>query len=213
MLQENTPTLVQSNWALLFFEKYPAGPLPFACLACSLCFFLSFLFSCFSLMRHHSFTNFLSILFVFFVTNNSLDHCLNEFCGNDDNKLFFQNDWRTKYIEPYFQLDHYVRDTPLQISNVPQAGFEPVQKLSSGFVKWSCVVALNNTPHHHKDLAVVWLVETFNLEIIKCSIRWKSIYLGYKTNKTHSCQQFLQTRNCRTFVQTNISILSNNVAH
>ena len=121
----NCRTLVQSNSVLPFFDKEikkatlkhtclfgmlrpwlpwseTAGPLPFACLACSLRFALfslnalsanptkqsNAIWFCFSLMRHHSFSNFLSILFVFFVTNNSLDCCINEFCGNDDNELF-----------------------------------------------------------------------------------------------------------------------------
>ena len=90
-----------------------AGSLPFDCLACSLCFAFFFLnplsanptklskviwFS-FSLMRHHSFATFLLILFVFFVTNNSLHHCINDFCGNDYNELFLQNDWPIKCIE------------------------------------------------------------------------------------------------------------------
>ena len=93
-----------------------AGPLPFDpfdCLACCLCFsFFSLnplsanptklskvIWFSFSLMRHHSFATFLLILFVFFATSNSLDHCINDFCGNDYNELFLQNDWPIKCIE------------------------------------------------------------------------------------------------------------------
>ena len=44
-----------------------------------------------------------------------------------------------------------------------------------------------------KDLVVVWVAQTFNLESLKCTIKGKSIYWGYKyNNQGHSCQQLLQ---------------------
>ena len=44
-----------------------------------------------------------------------------------------------------------------------------------------------------KNLVVVWLAQTFNLESLKCTIKGKSIYWGYKyNNQGHSCQQLLQ---------------------
>ena len=42
--------------------------------------------------------------------------------------------------------DRCQRSSPLQISDTPQAGFEPVQNLSSGFVEWSCTVVITTTP-------------------------------------------------------------------
>ena len=34
-----------------------------------------------------------------------------------------------------------------------QAGFEPVQNLSSGFVEWNCAIAITNTSLRHYSLA------------------------------------------------------------
>ena len=42
--------------------------------------------------------------------------------------------------------DHCQRSSPSRISDMPQAGFEPVQNLSSGFVEWSCSVVITTTP-------------------------------------------------------------------
>ena len=38
--------------------------------------------------------------------------------------------------------DHCQRSSQSQISNMPRAGFEPVQNLSSGLVEWSCAVVI-----------------------------------------------------------------------
>ena len=44
-----------------------------------------------------------------------------------------------------------------------------------------------------KQLVVVWLAHTFNLKILKCTIKRKSIYWGCKyNNEAHSCQHLLQ---------------------
>ena len=42
---------------------------------------------------------------------------------------------------------HCLRSLP--ISDTLQAGFEPVQNLSSGLVEWSCAVVITTTPQHH----------------------------------------------------------------
>ena len=55
-----------------------------------------------------------------------------------------------------------------------------------------------------KNLVVLWLAQTFSLESLKCTIKGKSIYWGYKyNNQGHSCQQLLQIvvpliRHCRS---------------
>ena len=41
------------------------------------------------------------------------------------------------------------RSSPLRISETPQAGFEPAQNLSSGFIEWSCAVVITTTPRHY----------------------------------------------------------------
>ena len=40
--------------------------------------------------------------------------------------------------------DHCQRSSPSRISDTPQAGFEPVQNLNSGFHEWSCAVVIRN---------------------------------------------------------------------
>ena len=45
--------------------------------------------------------------------------------------------------------DHCQRSSPSWISNMPQAGFEPVQNLFSGFDQWSCAVGITTIPPHH----------------------------------------------------------------
>ena len=56
---------------------------------------------------------------------------MNCFCGMVDQRKAFSliSSW-----------DYYQRSSPSQISNTPQAGFEPAHNLSSGFVEWSCSV-------------------------------------------------------------------------
>ena len=39
-------------------------------------------------------------------------------------------------------LDHGQRSSPSQICDMPRAGFEPVQHLSSGLTEWSCAVVI-----------------------------------------------------------------------
>ena len=42
--------------------------------------------------------------------------------------------------------DHCQRSSPSRISDMPQAGFQPAQNLSSGLVEWSCAVVITTTP-------------------------------------------------------------------
>ena len=46
--------------------------------------------------------------------------------------------------------DHCQRSSPSQISDTPQAGFEPAQNLSSGLVEWNCAAVITTTPLHHR---------------------------------------------------------------
>ena len=45
--------------------------------------------------------------------------------------------------------DHCQSFSPLQISDILRAGFQPVQNLSSGFVESSCAVVVTTTPRRH----------------------------------------------------------------
>ena len=53
-------------------------------------------------------------------------------------------DWR-KAISLISSLDHCQRSSPLWISDMPRAGFQPAQNLSSGLVEWSCAVVITTT--------------------------------------------------------------------
>ena len=74
-------------------------------------------------------------LIVPFIT--SMMMMMNCFCG--------MVDWR-KVFSLISSRDHCQRSSPSQISNTPQAGFEPAQNLSSGLVEWSCAVVITTTP-------------------------------------------------------------------
>ena len=65
---------------------------------------------------------------------------MNCFCGMVDQQ---------KAFSLISSRDHWQRSSPSRISDMPRAGFEPVQKLSLGFVEWSCAVVITTTPQHH----------------------------------------------------------------
>ena len=115
-------------------------------------------------------------------SHNTLNNLLimmmmNCFCGLVD--------WRKAFTLISSQ-DHYQRSSPSWISNMPQAGFEPVQNLSSCFVEWSCAVMITTTPWRHyyeeyictklrkrsmnvKQLCFVCLYHQYPLSLADCS--------------------------------------------
>ena len=62
---------------------------------------------------------------------------MNCFCGMVD---------RRKAFSLISSWDHCQRSSPSRIFDTPQAGFEPVQNLSSALVEWSCTVVITTTP-------------------------------------------------------------------
>ena len=82
---------------------------------------------------------------------------MNYFCGMVD---------RWKAFSLISSRNHCQRSSPSQISNTPWAGFETAQNLSSGFVKWSCAVAITaKSPIHHKqdsNLCRTWVQALLN---------------------------------------------------
>ena len=82
--------------------------------------------------------------------------------------------------------DHCQRSSSSQIYKTPQAGFEPVQKLSSGFAEWSCVSGDNHTSQHHKNLRVHILVNCFNFNI-KFNDIWILHQEVFSTNLCRIC--------------------------
>ena len=68
---------------------------------------------------------------------------INCFCGMVD---------RRKAFSLISSRDHCQRSSPSRISDMPRAGFEPAQGLSSGLLEWSCAVVTTTTPRRHKLL-------------------------------------------------------------
>ena len=76
---------------------------------------------------------------------------MNCFCGMVD---------RWKAFSFISSRDHCQRSSPSWISDMPWAGFEPAQNLSSGLVEWSCVVVITTTPRCH------WCDSLFRFDFI-----------------------------------------------
>ena len=51
--------------------------------------------------------------------------------------------------------DHCQGSSPSRISDTSQTGFETLQNLNSGLVKWSCEVVMTTTPHR-SDYRTFW---------------------------------------------------------
>ena len=65
---------------------------------------------------------------------------MNCFCGMVDGR---------KVVSLISSRDHCQRSSPSRISDTSRVGLEPAQNLSSGFVEWSCAVAITTTIQHH----------------------------------------------------------------
>ena len=76
---------------------------------------------------------------------------MNCFCGIID---------RRKAFSLISSQDHCQRSSRSRISDTPRAGFEPVQNLSSGFVKWSCF----------KIIYVNFDIEMLHVRYVLCSV-------------------------------------------
>ena len=66
-------------------------------------------------------------------------------------KLYFHRTvWKSFiYIHTYTYIYIYIYIYISRISDMPRAGFEPAQNLSSGLVEWSCAVVITATPRRH----------------------------------------------------------------
>ena len=68
---------------------------------------------------------------------------MNCFCGMADQ-------WKTFSL--ISSQDHCQRSSTSRISDMPQAGFEPAQNLSSSLVKWNCAVVITSTTQCHTTM-------------------------------------------------------------
>ena len=62
--------------------------------------------------------------------------------------------------------DHCQRSSPSRISDSPLAGFELAQNLSSGFVEWSCAVAITTFLDHLLMLCFSFLDAESEMELV-----------------------------------------------
>ena len=88
---------------------------------------------------------------------------MNSFCGMVDQQSAFS------FIS---SPDHCQKFSPLQISDMLQAGFEPEQNQSSGLVEQSCAVVITTTPQRHgiKTINCNQCIKSKNWEQFKNSI-------------------------------------------
>ena len=77
---------------------------------------------------------------------------------DDDDELFCGVVNRRKTFSLISSREPCQRSSPSRISDTPQAGFEPAQNLSSGFVEWSCAVVITTTPRHHCAMSPCYIV-------------------------------------------------------
>ena len=73
---------------------------------------------------------------------------LNCFCGMVD---------RRKTFSLISRRENCQRSSPSRISDTPQAGFKPIQNLSSGLVEWICGVMITNTPRR-MNIHGMWML-------------------------------------------------------
>ena len=106
-----------------------------------------------------------------------LNEWMNCYCGMVD---------RRKAFSLISSRDHCQRSSPSRISDMPWAGFEPAQNMSSGFAEWSCAVVITTTPH----LLLVFLLLLWASNCLQGSLLqfvfsyWKATYQNF-SNVNH----------------------------
>ena len=99
---------------------------------------------------------------------------MNFFCGMVD---------RRKAFGLISTREHRQRSSPSRISNTPQAGFEPVQNLISGFIELNCALVITSPTRRHiwflngmlhwaeMGLKKIFITADFKLESAKMFLR------------------------------------------
>ena len=118
---------------------------------------------------------------------------MNCFCGMVD---------RRKVFSLISNRDHCQRSSPSWISDMPQAGFEPVQNLSSGFVEWRCAVVITTTPWQVLRMFWVKIMNDFFDEEHFC-LHWNHSQI-VKSGNEESCPKFQE--NWMTIIHINTFI-------
>ena len=86
---------------------------------------------------------------------------------------------RRKTFSVISSQDHCQRSLPSQISNALQAGLEPAQNLSWGFVKWSCIVVITTTPQSavtSSKLYKLYLILKYKINCL--SNKWSTVLIA-----------------------------------
>ena len=111
---------------------------------------------------------------------------MNCFCGMVDQ-------W--KVLSLISSQDHCQRFSPLQISEMPQAGFEPAQNLSSGFIEWNCAAVITTTP----------MLENFRDNLDVC---YRPIWdLKYCCSNLYSFVKIISLLNCNISMSASRSLI------
>ena len=98
------------------------------------------------------FTQGFEYAWLFLCLNLMMKMIMNCFCGMVD---------RRKEFSLISSRDHCQRSSPSRIFNMPRAGFELAQNLSSGLVEWNCVVVITTTPRCHLSEWLMFYIYPF----------------------------------------------------
>ena len=88
---------------------------------------------------HFSFY-FVSISFFLIIDDDDMMMMMNCFCGMIDQR---------KAFGLISSQEHCQRSSPLQISNMQRAGFQPAQNVSSSITEWNYAVGITTTPQRY----------------------------------------------------------------
>ena len=111
--------------------------------------------------------------------------------------MFLLYGWPTKDITLFPVATNCQRSAPLQIFNTLQAGFEPVENLSSGLVEWSCAVVINTTPqrHYYNQYTTTLYAERLGYEFVTMFVTFVCIsYFASQIRINLSRDTFLVSR-------------------
>ena len=94
---------------------------------------------------------------------------------------------RQKTFSLISSWDHCQGSSPLWISDMPQAGFELVQNLSSSFVEWSCAVVITTTPPCQNIKLLELCNSSVEIEVLSLSRTLKFQKIFAKLKFSQSC--------------------------
>ena len=92
--------------------------------------------------------------------------------------------------------DYCQKSASLQISDMPRAGFESLQKLSLGLAEWSCAVMITTTPWHNMMIVILFLFIYNNTFLLQTEVLMRLLIIKQNVTNVNNTR-FLQ---CQTFI-------------